>query len=486
MKKNLGVCFLFITIAFCKNSFGQNKCGFVNETGKEIIKPIYEDAKDFSEGLAPVKLDGKWGFIDKAGQVVIPFQYSDVSTFREGYAFTCKAGEDCKYIDKSGKVAINTAYTGGYRFYDGIAVVSQKGLWGAIDKTGREVIPIKYETVNNYSEGVFGVKLNGLMGFVDNKGNSITPVKYKKITPFMNGAAWAFLKDDRFADMFLITREGEKIAVHGQPGNFAPIGIAVVGYDPKDPYFLVTKSGRIIKGQDGNNFEWVGPYTDGMIPVRDKTSAYFIDLNGNVLSKKKYSSVNAYYDGVAWVSDLTDASAYGGEPFYGIDKNEKAITDKYGRFDHFSEGLAAVKKDDKWGFINTKGKMVIKAKYDEVENFTNGFAEVKINEKWGYINTSGKEITKMKYSTTQPFCNGFAQVGDFSNNRGYINTAGDEIIPIRYDSFSEDCINNGIVWAKENSLFIILDASGKPVTGFRYIKHHRFYDGMALVVRERN
>lgn len=480
MKKNLGVCFLFITIAFCKNSFGQNKCGFVNEAGKEIIKAIYEDAKDFSEGLAPVKLDGKWGFIDKAGQVVIPFQYSDVSTFREGYAFTCKAGEDCKYIDKSGKVAINTAYTGGYRFYDGVAIISQKGLWGAIDKTGKQVIPIKYENVTNYSEGVFGVKLYGLMGFVDNKGNSLTSIKYKQIMPFMNGAAWAVLNNE----LFLITRDGEKKITTAKgydikPDNFAPFGIARV--KEGENYFLVTKSGRIIKGLGGSNFEWVGPYTEEMIPVRDKTSAYFIDVEGRLVSKKKYAVVGPYFDGVAWVSD-NELS------YYGIDKNEKVVTDKYydTHRENFSEGLAAVKKDDKWGFINTKGKMVIKAKYDKVESFSNGFAAVEINGYEGFINTSGKEITKMKYYTTEPFCNGFAQVQDFSYNRGYINTEGDEVIPVRYDSFSEDCIKNGIVWAEENSLFIILDASGKPVTGFKYIKHHRFYDGMALVVRERN
>jgi hypothetical protein len=37
--------------------------GFIDATGKEVVPCIFEDARDFSEGLAPVKVDGKWGYI---------------------------------------------------------------------------------------------------------------------------------------------------------------------------------------------------------------------------------------------------------------------------------------------------------------------------------------------------------------------------------------------------------------------------------------
>ena len=34
----------------------------------------------FNEGLAPVKIDGKWGFIDTKGNVVITPAYDEVRT----------------------------------------------------------------------------------------------------------------------------------------------------------------------------------------------------------------------------------------------------------------------------------------------------------------------------------------------------------------------------------------------------------------------
>ncbi|MEI6157440.1 MAG: WG repeat-containing protein [Atribacterota bacterium] len=39
--------------------------GYVNNKGKEIIKPQYEKADFFSEGLAAVRVKGKYGYINK-------------------------------------------------------------------------------------------------------------------------------------------------------------------------------------------------------------------------------------------------------------------------------------------------------------------------------------------------------------------------------------------------------------------------------------
>ena len=55
-------------------------------TYSEHIKPQYEEALLFSEGLAAVKKNGKWGYIDETGKVVIPFQYDQAYTFNEGKA----------------------------------------------------------------------------------------------------------------------------------------------------------------------------------------------------------------------------------------------------------------------------------------------------------------------------------------------------------------------------------------------------------------
>jgi hypothetical protein len=64
---------------------GNNRCGFIDKTGKLVLPCQWKNALWFSEGLAGVQDDNeKWGFIDKTGQVVIPFIWSNVQWFSNG------------------------------------------------------------------------------------------------------------------------------------------------------------------------------------------------------------------------------------------------------------------------------------------------------------------------------------------------------------------------------------------------------------------
>ena len=57
----------------------------------------------------------------------------------------------------------------------------------------------------------------------------------------------------------------------------------------------------------------------------------------------------------------------------------------------YSEGLAEVKLNGKYGIIDKSGTLVIPCKYDWAFSFSEGLAEVKLNGKYGYVNKSGVE-----------------------------------------------------------------------------------------------
>ena len=63
----------------------------------------------------------------------------------------------------------------------------------------------------------------------------------------------------------------------------------------------------------------------------------------------------------------------------------------------FNEGLAQVKLNNKYSFINENGEEICDFKYDYVEDFSNGLAQVEINKKQGYINKYSKEICPVIY-----------------------------------------------------------------------------------------
>ena len=76
--------------------------GYVNEKLEVVVPHIYQEANDFSEGLAAVCLKGKWGFIDTTGKLVVPCVYGDATfDFEDGLALV-EVGDDFGYIDKNG------------------------------------------------------------------------------------------------------------------------------------------------------------------------------------------------------------------------------------------------------------------------------------------------------------------------------------------------------------------------------------------------
>ena len=50
-----------------------------------------------------------------------------------------------------------------------------------------------------------------------------------------------------------------------------------------------------------------------------------------------------------------------------------------------------------FGYVDDAGKMVIPAIYEHAYCFTYGFAIVKKNDKWGAIDTNGKVVIPFKY-----------------------------------------------------------------------------------------
>lgn len=66
---------------------------------KIIINPQFDGLRGFFEGLMAVKIDGLWGFIDTSGKYVIRPQFTYAHRFRDGLA---QVGM-LDYIDKSGR-----------------------------------------------------------------------------------------------------------------------------------------------------------------------------------------------------------------------------------------------------------------------------------------------------------------------------------------------------------------------------------------------
>lgn len=159
--------------ARCETDY--NRLQFINASG-QFLPGIWNDARDFSEGLAAVYSDRKWGFIDQQGNVVIDFQWDQAWSFSEGLA-AVQQGDLWGFVDKSGKMVIEPKWEKALSFSEGLAAVYELGYWGYINQTGEVILKPKWYEAGPFSEGLAGVsiKIDGypVYRYIDTQGQTV-------------------------------------------------------------------------------------------------------------------------------------------------------------------------------------------------------------------------------------------------------------------------------------------------------------------------
>ena len=97
--------------------------GFMNKSGQLIIQDNFDEARNFSEGLALVRKKGKWGYINKFGSVVIRPQFKSAWSFEGEYARVKTFEQKMGFIDQKGNWFIEPEFELVKDFSEGLARV---------------------------------------------------------------------------------------------------------------------------------------------------------------------------------------------------------------------------------------------------------------------------------------------------------------------------------------------------------------------------
>ena len=103
---------------------------------------------------------------------------------------------------------------------------------------------------------------------------------------------------------------------------------------------------------------------------------------------------------------------------------------------NFHEGLVAIKKNNKFGFADRNGNLIIPFIYDIAIDFHEGLARVEKNDKWGFIDKTGRVVIPFEYDEASDFQGGLARVSK-NNKWGYVNALGEVVVPCEYDNVSD-------------------------------------------------
>ena len=128
----------------------------------------------------------------------------------------------------------------------------------------------------------------------------------------------------------------------------------------------------------------------------------------------------------------------------------------------FHDGMLAVTKNDKWGFVDTSGKLVIPLKYDRVSRFNEGFGWGELNGSYVLIDKSGNEnpIQIPGIDELRNFSDGLIPFRLEGKMFGYLNTKGE--IAIKAQFMTVGYFVDGVAWARDsNDKLGYIDKEGK-------------------------
>lgn len=325
---------------------------------------------------------------------------------------------------------------------------------------------IRYEQIRPYCDGLSAFKQNDKWGFLDVDGKvAIEPV-YEECMDFSNGFA--------------------AVMLNGKWGYINAEGTIRI-----EPSFSDCTSFKNGLAKAMKNGKW------GVIDKRGTSVAGFM-----------FDKIADFESGYAYAEN--------GLLSYYIKTDGKAIKlDKGYRYGNFTEGMAPVmsKKNGKWGFCDSKGRIIIDTKYDTVYNFSNGLALASHKGKPLYINKKGSR--KKLDITEQPleFVNGLAKVKvgnyyrfldtDFRflptyaknatdfNESGtailmledgsvqYINSHGSVIAKGQYDRVGN--FSNGLAWVSKNGKYGYINNKGEIAIDTIFTSATDFREGVAFV-----
>jgi hypothetical protein len=234
--------------------------GFVDSTGKVIIRPKYQYASDFREGLASVCINGKYGFINPKGSLVIPCSFNRASVFSEGLA-----GVSIKnkwgFINRLGRIVIPLRYeqqtdccehisSPYYMFHDSTCIVLQNNIFMRIDHDGLVIDTLRDKDLVFWAPyTLFSIRdSSGLHGFKNQKGIiAIKPQFSFTENIFSEGLAYAAPnKCDKYG---YIDTTGNFVIQpkYDFPGSFGD-GLAVVGLGEVEHYDrqIIDKHGNVV------------------------------------------------------------------------------------------------------------------------------------------------------------------------------------------------------------------------------------------------
>lgn len=480
---------------------GNNKTGIFSEDGHQITEFVIDSISAFRRDIAVYYQNQLKGLIDREGRIITEAIYRDIHFSDEGIMgrrpnhwkflsgineslndffadsveaihpkiYKVQIAEQIQLMDKTFKPVTQTNITWIEKFKNGKARFrNEKGMgiirangevmlqpeyldvrfspgviraskrtelgirWTLTDSSGALLTQKSYDFIGDFNGGFFPVRQRKYWGGIDSKGREIIACVHDSIVQFKSNRVSV-----KFKGAYGVINKEEQWLVPPQPD---PVQIL-----SSERYLLLTPENKFIRSMKGE----IIYFTSNPIELRDD---HIIEL----LPSGKIWKIN--FEGK--VSEQGTSAA----------EFEKSPVE--------SEGFRAIKKDGRYGFVDSRMRLRIANRYEDVQGFKEGLAPVKILGRWGFINKQDNIAIQPVYDRVSQFNAGTAFV-ERDNKKGVIDKTGKIVIPLRYNEIIALPDNRFLIG--HDNVYGLVDANGKTLLNTKYSLIRDLNNGYIIV-----
>lgn len=293
--------------------------------------------------------------------------------------------------------------------------------WGFINGKGKFVIQPSFDKVSAFSCGYAKVEKDGACKFIDKKGNICSTISFDNASDFYYGYS-TILLDGEYGLLdgkmnMVIQPHFKTLGLMGDNGLIA----AKREYDSNYEYIDVNENTKIPP-----MFDYAEAFKDGIAIVKVSGQYGVINKSGDFAIQPiyRYPLENLGSGLIAYRSDNFKLGILNKQ-------GEVVVEDEYVQFGQVGDGLIPFMSKSDWGYMNTKGEIVIPAIYAKAKPFNEGYAWVINRSTFGSyycINTNAQVVFYLPEGKipVSEFHNGLSLVQSHDSCI-YVNTKGDVI-----------------------------------------------------------
>lgn len=330
-------------------------CLSVSADGYNVVSsPQYNMAETFESSITKVSKNSKWALADTNGNAVTGYEWEAMGDITSEY-IPAKKGGKWGYINSSGNELIPYLFSSAGCFKNGIAMVQKAdGKYAYINIYGDVLFDSPFSYSFSPSDGAICGVLNGLYGYCDTEGNIIIHPQFEMAFDFHEGYA--------------------AVKFGGKWGYITDYG----AYSVKPAY------------------DYAGDFKNGCAVCRLSGSYGIIDTKGNRISSFDFDYIGSPDDNGRYPAKAGTFSGYINSSGEWLLKTQYDFCYKY------TDNVARVYKDGKWGYIDEKGNELVAPVFADCGEYYNSRAPYSLDGVlWGYLSLNVSPTVKAPEATPQ-------------------------------------------------------------------------------------